>query len=181
MCLLFFESLLIFWHAEMSHTNPCPFPAPGLKSAIASRSTGPFQWRMVFRSQDLGVHALIATGISLFLGSFSKEDWKYIYFYFSLFSYIIWRRKWQPTPVFLPRESRGQRSLVGCCPQGCTESDTTEATQHACMHGGRKWQPTPVFLPGESEGQRSLMGCHLSGRTESDMTETTQQQQQQHI
>ena len=29
MCLLFFESLLIFWHAEMSHTNPCPFPAPG--------------------------------------------------------------------------------------------------------------------------------------------------------
>ena len=38
------------------------------------------------------------------------------------------RRKWQPTPVFLPRESRGQRSLVGCCPWGHTESDTTEAT-----------------------------------------------------
>ena len=38
-----------------------------------------------------------------------------------------WRRKWQPTLVFLPRESRGQRSLVGCCPWGCTESDTTEA------------------------------------------------------
>ena len=28
----------------------------------------------------------------------------------------LWRRKWQPTPVFLPRESCGQRSLVGCCP-----------------------------------------------------------------
>ena len=28
----------------------------------------------------------------------------------------FWRRKWQPTPVFLPRESHGQRSLVGCCP-----------------------------------------------------------------
>ena len=27
---------------------------------------------------------------------------------------VIWRRKWQPTPVFLPRESSGQRSLVGC-------------------------------------------------------------------
>ena len=39
-----------------------------------------------------------------------------------------WRRKWQPTPVFLPRESCGQRSLVGCCPWGRTESDTTEAT-----------------------------------------------------
>ena len=38
-----------------------------------------------------------------------------------------WRRKWQPTPVFLPGESRGQRSLVGCSPWGRTESDTTEA------------------------------------------------------
>ena len=39
-----------------------------------------------------------------------------------------WRRKWQPTPVFLPGESHGQRSLVGCSPWGRTESDTTEAT-----------------------------------------------------
>ena len=53
------------------------------------------------------------------------------------------RGKWQPTPVFLPRESCGQRSLVGCCPQGCTESDMTEATQQARMHWRRKWQPTP--------------------------------------
>ena len=46
------------------------------------------------------------------------------------------RKKWQPTQVFLPRESQGQRSLVGCCPQGCTESDTTEATSHACVGEG---------------------------------------------
>ena len=37
-----------------------------------------------------------------------------------------WRRAWQPTPVFLPRESQGQRSLEGCSPQGHKESDTTE-------------------------------------------------------
>ena len=37
-------------------------------------------------------------------------------------------RKWQPTPVFLPGESQGQRSLVGCCLWGRTESDTTEVT-----------------------------------------------------
>ena len=43
---------------------------------------------------------------------------------------IRWRRKWQPTPVFLPRESYGQRSLAGYSPQGCTKSDKTEATQH---------------------------------------------------
>ena len=34
--------------------------------------------------------------------------------------------KWQPTPVFLPGESHGQRSLVGYSPGGCKESDTTE-------------------------------------------------------
>ena len=41
---------------------------------------------------------------------------------------VVWRGKWQPTPVFLPGESCGRRSLVGCCPWGRTESDTTEAT-----------------------------------------------------
>ena len=39
-----------------------------------------------------------------------------------------WRRKWQPTPVFLPGESQGQGSLVGCRLWGRTESDTNEAT-----------------------------------------------------
>ena len=37
-----------------------------------------------------------------------------------------WRRKWQPTPVFLPGESHGQRSLVGYSPQGHKESDMTK-------------------------------------------------------
>ena len=37
-----------------------------------------------------------------------------------------WRRKWQPTPVFLPGESQGQGSLVGCHLWGRTESNTTE-------------------------------------------------------
>jgi len=46
----------------------------------------------------------------------------------SLSSFMDWRRKWQPTPVFLPRESQGRWSLVGCRLWGCTESDTTEAT-----------------------------------------------------
>ena len=39
---------------------------------------------------------------------------------------IPWRRKCQPTRVFLPEESHGQRSLVGCSPWSCEESDTTE-------------------------------------------------------
>ena len=40
-----------------------------------------------------------------------------------------WRRKWQPTPVFLPGESQGRGSLAGCHLWGRSESDTTEATQ----------------------------------------------------
>ena len=42
-----------------------------------------------------------------------------------------WRRKWQPTPVFLPGESQGQGSLVGCPLWGRTELDTTEVTSVA--------------------------------------------------
>ena len=44
------------------------------------------------------------------------------------FTFKHWRRKWQPTPVFLPGESQGQGSLVGCRLWGCTELDTTEVT-----------------------------------------------------
>ena len=44
---------------------------------------------------------------------------------------IPWRRKWQPTPVFLPGEFPGQRNLLGYSPQGHKKSDTTGATYHA--------------------------------------------------
>ena len=46
----------------------------------------------------------------------------------SLFTFMHWRRKWQPTLVFLPGESQGRRSLVGCHLWVRTESDTTEVT-----------------------------------------------------
>ena len=46
----------------------------------------------------------------------------------SLFTFMHWRRKWQPTPVFLPGESQGRGSLVGFHLWGRTESDTTETT-----------------------------------------------------
>ena len=46
----------------------------------------------------------------------------------SLFTFMHWRRKWQPTPVFLPGESQGWGSLVGCRLRGCTELDMTEVS-----------------------------------------------------
>ena len=47
---------------------------------------------------------------------------------FSLFTFLHQRRKWHPTPVFLPGEPQGAGSLVSYRVWGCTESDTTEAT-----------------------------------------------------
>ena len=61
---------------------------------------------------------------------------------------IPWRRKWQPTPVFLPGDSQGQRSLVGCRLWGRTELDTTEwLTLHLiilwhCLSLGLEWKLT---------------------------------------
>ena len=49
---------------------------------------------------------------------------------------ISWRRKQQPTPVFLPGQSHEQRSLAGYSPWGRKESDMTE---HACVHH-QKWE-----------------------------------------
>ena len=46
----------------------------------------------------------------------------------SMHACMHWRRKWQPTPVLVPGESQGQRSLAGCRLWDSTESDTTEAT-----------------------------------------------------
>src|SRR5574337_923102 len=73
----------------------------------------------------------------------------------SLFTFMHWSRKWQPTPVFLPGESQGWQSLLW----GCTESDTTEATwQQQQQHrvGKIPWRrekvPTPLFWPGEFPG-----------------------------
>ena len=52
----------------------------------------------------------------------------------SLFTFMHWRKKQQPTPVFLPGESQGRGSLVGCHLWGRTELDTTEATQQEQQH-----------------------------------------------
>ena len=57
-----------------------------------------------------------------------------------------WRRAWQPTPEFLPGESHGQRSLAGCSPGDCRESDVTEVPWHA---------QGPLQTP-----QKSAVGIH---------------------
>ena len=77
----------------------------------------------------------------------------------SLFTFLHWRRKWQPTPVFLPGESQGWGSLVGCCLWGHTELDSTEATE---ANGYRReskspWQRTLILSWKPSSSQ--VTGC----------------------
>ena len=64
------------------------------------------------------------------MGSLGVGQTERFHFHFSLslFTFMYWRRKWQPTAVFLPGESQGRGSLVGCRLWGHTESDTTEVT-----------------------------------------------------
>ena len=91
----------------------------------------------------------------------------------SFLTFMYWRRKWQPTPVFLPGKFHGWRSLVDYSPWDRKESDTTEWLQFLSFHSScwrRKWQLTPVSLPGESHGWRGLVGCRLWGSKESDTT-----------
>ena len=71
-----------------------------------------------------------------------------------------WRRAWQPTPVFLPRESHGQRSLVGYGPWGHKESDTTEVTYHI--------QSCYIFL-------QRVLNCPDCGYTVTAFTQTKTQ------
>ena len=64
---------------------------------------------------------------------------------------IPWRRAWQPTPVFLPGESHGERSLVGYSSWGCKESDMTERLSmhtRVCKHPSLQTNKTkiPVLL-----------------------------------
>ena len=62
---------------------------------------------------------------------------------------IPWGRVWQPSSIFLPGESRGQRSLAGYSPWGHKELDTTEQRTRTCITGGNLYEaafPKSPFL-----------------------------------
>ena len=58
---------------------------------------------------------------------------------------IPWRMKWQPTPVFLPRESHGRRSLVGYSPWGRKESDMTKRLHFHLKERAKKYKQAVFF------------------------------------
>ena len=83
---------------------------------------------------------------------------------FSLFTFMHWRRKWQPTPVFLPRESQG-RGARWAAVYGIAQSRTRLKRLSSSSSSSREvgMEKGMVCLPGETHGQRSLVGYKSTG------------------
>ena len=87
-----------------------------VEKALAAHSSA-LAWRLPWMEEPGGLQPMGSWRV--------RGDWATS---LSLFTFLHWRRKWQPTPVFLPGESQGPGSLVGCRLWGRTESDTTDVT-----------------------------------------------------
>ena len=87
-----------------------------LEKAMATHSST-LAWKIPWTEEPGGLQSMGSLRV--------RQDWATS---LSLFTFMHWRRKWQPTPVSLPGESQGRGSLVGCHLWGRTESDTTEVT-----------------------------------------------------
>ena len=87
-------------------------------TSIGEGNGNPLQYSCLENPMDGGAWWAAVHGVT--------RSWTQLNFF--TFPLMHWIRKWQPTPVFLPGESQGWGSLVGCCLWGCTELDTTEVT-----------------------------------------------------
>ena len=101
------------------------------EKAMAPHSS-PLAWKIPWTEEPGGLQSMGSQGVG--------HDWATS---LSLFTFLHWRRKWQPTPVFLPGESQGRGSLVGCRLWGRTEWDTTEWLSSSS--GGRRQSWTRGF------------------------------------
>ena len=109
-----------YWSFSSSPFNKYPglisFRIDWSEKAMATHSST-LAWKIPWTEEPGGLQSMGSLRVG--------HDWATS---LSLFTFMHWRRKWQPTPVFLLGESQGQGSLVGCRLWGRTESDTTEAT-----------------------------------------------------
>ena len=93
----------------------CDILAPGFNSSVSLSST--LAWKIPWMAEPGRLQSMGSLRVG--------HDWATSLW---LFTFMHWRRKWQPTPAFLPGESQGWGSLVGCRLWGRTESDMTEVT-----------------------------------------------------
>ena len=149
------------WSVWLCHLS---FPAPLEEKAMAPNSST-LAWRIPWMKEPGRLQSMGSPRV--------RHDWATS---LSLFTFMHWRKKWQPTPVLLPGKSHGQRSLVGCSPWGREDSDTTEGLRFhfslSCIGEGNGNPLQCSCLENPRDGG-SLVGCSLWGRTESDTTEAT--------
>ena len=115
----------IFTCSRQNSANAYPSSLPWLFSslgtAVTEKAMAPHSsalaWKIPWMEEPGGLQSMGSLRV--------RHDWATS---LSLFTFMLWRRKWQPTPVFLPGQSQGRGSLVGCCLWGRTESDMTEET-----------------------------------------------------
>ena len=110
----------LMWHPQERLPE---FPAGSYSSLLWSREkamaphSSTLAWKIPWTEEPGVLQSMGSLGVG--------QDWATS---LSLFPFMHWRRKWQPTPVFLPGESQGWGSLVGCHLWGHTELDTPEVT-----------------------------------------------------
>ena len=104
------------WGLDMTERFHFLFSLYELEKEMATHSSV-LAWRILGMGEPGGLQSTGSLRV--------RHDWATS---LSIFTFMHWRRKWQPTPVFLPGESQGRWSLMGCCLWGRTESDMTEAT-----------------------------------------------------
>ena len=113
---LFLPSILSWYKSPVSPLLYCNHLIDFLEKAMAPHCST-LAWKIPWTEEPRRLQSMGSLGV--------EHDWATSLW---LFTFMHWRRKWQPTPVFLPGESQGWGSLVGCRLWGRTESDTTEAT-----------------------------------------------------
>ena len=109
-----FLLLLLFYHQDHLRSSEA-FRSASEKAMAPHSST--LAWKIPWTEEPGGLKSMGSLRVG--------HDWATS---FSLSTFMHWKRKWQPTPVFLPGESQRQGSLVGCHLWGRTESDMTEVT-----------------------------------------------------
>ena len=122
---------------------------PGLERSLGEGNGYPLQYFCLEHSMDRGGWWASVHGIA--------KSWTWLSDF--TFTFMHWRRKWQPTPVFLPGESQGQGSLVGCCLGGPTELDTTEWLTFplvTCID-----LPTHSLIPSNTHFLIHSLACHV--------------------
>ena len=111
--------IVAFQECKLAGNKICEYLLTHAEKAMAPHSRT-LAWRIPWTEEPGGLQSMGSRRV--------RHDWVTS---LSLLTFMHWRKQWQPTPVFLPGESQGQRSLVGCSLWSRIESDTIKGDLEA--------------------------------------------------